>query len=166
MSQLPALWALQLIAMLSQAQETPANIVDKFPKSESSELVTSICSECHSLARVMANHRTVAEWAQTIKIHEGRGLNVEAAEAEAIAKYLGDYFGPTVNINATSISELSALPNIGKAFAEALVAYRAKNGPFKTVDDLLKVPGVTPQTFDEIKRRLTIGPPNPGKREN
>lgn len=44
-----------------------------------------------------------------------------------------------VNINTASIEELQELPGIGAQIAKNIVTYRAINGPFQTVDDLLNV---------------------------
>ena len=62
-----------------------------------------------------------------------------------------------VNINSAGVDELVALPGIGKAYAERIVEYRQKNGPFKKVEDILNVRGIGEKTFDRIKDRLTIG---------
>ena len=62
-----------------------------------------------------------------------------------------------VNINTAGVDELVALPGIGKAYAERIVEYRQKNGPFKKVEDILNVRGIGEKTFDRIKDRLTIG---------
>jgi competence protein ComEA len=62
-----------------------------------------------------------------------------------------------VNINTAGVDELVALPGIGKAYAERIVEYRQKNGPFKRVEDILNVRGIGEKTFERIKDRLTIG---------
>ena len=61
-----------------------------------------------------------------------------------------------VNINTAGVDELVTLPGIGKAYAERIVEYRQKNGPFKKVEDLLNVRGIGEKTFDRIRDRLTI----------
>lgn len=47
-----------------------------------------------------------------------------------------------VHLNQATASELDALPGVGPVIAERIVAYRAENGPFQTVEDLLDVPGI------------------------
>jgi competence protein ComEA len=62
-----------------------------------------------------------------------------------------------VNINSAGVDELVTLPGIGKAYAERIVEYRQKNGPFKKVEDILNVRGIGEKTFERIKDRLTLG---------
>ena len=47
--------------------------------------------------------------------------------------------GAKVNINSADEAELMSVKGIGKAKAKAIVEYRQKNGPFKSVDDLTKI---------------------------
>ena len=65
--------------------------------------------------------------------------------------------GEKVNINTAGVDELVTLPGIGKAYAERIVEYRQKNGPFKKVEDIINVRGIGEKTFERIKDRLTIG---------
>ena len=62
-----------------------------------------------------------------------------------------------VNINAATADQLQALPGIGPSYAQRIVEYREKNGPFKKVEDLLNVTGIGEKTFEKIKDRITVG---------
>ena len=63
-----------------------------------------------------------------------------------------------ININTADEATLAKLPGIGSAGAKAIIEYRAKNGPFKVVDDLKSVPGITELTVERLgERRLTTG---------
>jgi len=62
-----------------------------------------------------------------------------------------------VNINEAAVKELAKLPGIGKKKAEAIVAYRADNGKFNSMDDLKKVEGIGKKTFEKIKDQITLG---------
>ncbi|HEY7840730.1 MAG TPA: ComEA family DNA-binding protein, partial [Gammaproteobacteria bacterium] len=48
----------------------------------------------------------------------------------------------TVNINTADKETLMAVKGVGEKRAEAIIAFREQNGPFKSVDDLLLVKGV------------------------
>jgi len=65
--------------------------------------------------------------------------------------------GDKVNINTAGVDELVALPGIGKAYAERILEYRQKNGPFKRIEDILNVRGIGEKTFERIRDRLTLG---------
>jgi competence protein ComEA len=61
-----------------------------------------------------------------------------------------------VNINTATVNELTTLHGIGKAKAEAIVAYRTQNGNFQTVDDLTKVKGIGHKIIEKIKPEITV----------
>ncbi len=64
--------------------------------------------------------------------------------------------GP-VDINSASASELAAAMNgVGLAKAEAIVAYRDQNGPFKSVEQLAEVKGIGLKTVEKNRDRLQI----------
>lgn len=61
-----------------------------------------------------------------------------------------------VNINTANATELDRLPGVGAATAAAIIAYRDKNGPFRTVDDLGKVSGIGDAKLAKIKPMATV----------
>jgi competence protein ComEA len=61
-----------------------------------------------------------------------------------------------ININTADEATLMTLKNIGKSKASAIIDYRQKNGPFKSVDDLTKVKGIGDKTLAQLKDQLTI----------
>jgi len=62
-----------------------------------------------------------------------------------------------VNINTATPEELDAVKGIGPGKAQAIVDYRTKNGPFKSVDDLKAVKGFGAKTLDKLRSELTVG---------
>ena len=66
-----------------------------------------------------------------------------------------------VNLNSASQAELEALNGIGPAKAKAIIDFRTKNGPFKTVEELNNVPGIGDKTMDMLRKDLSVGPGKP-----
>lgn len=64
-----------------------------------------------------------------------------------------------VNVNSAGASELASVPGIDARLAARIVAYRAANGPFKSLDDLLKVPGFTKLTMVKAVDHIEAGAP-------
>ena len=62
-----------------------------------------------------------------------------------------------VNVNSASADALAELLNgVGPKKAEAIVAYREANGPFKVVDDLLNVKGIGQATLEKNRDRISL----------
>ena len=63
-----------------------------------------------------------------------------------------------VNINTADAAALAkALSGVGPAKAKAIVSYRDKNGPFKTVDQLAMVEGITQKLIDKNRADIKLG---------
>lgn len=61
-----------------------------------------------------------------------------------------------INLNRAEAWLLEAMPGIGGERAEAIVSYRREQGPFQNIQELVKVPGIGPGTFAEIKHLITV----------
>jgi len=61
-----------------------------------------------------------------------------------------------IDINRAEPWLLEALPGIGEVLAQRIVDYRRENGPYKRIEDLLKVSGIGPATFEKIKDFITV----------
>ncbi len=61
-----------------------------------------------------------------------------------------------VNINFASQEILESLPGIGPVTAEAIISFRSER-PFSRIEDLQKVTGIGPATFEKLKDRITVG---------
>jgi competence protein ComEA len=63
-----------------------------------------------------------------------------------------------VNINTADATALAkALNGVGPAKAKAIVSYREKNGPFKSVDQLAMVEGITQKLIDKNRADIKLG---------
>ncbi|MEY4970161.1 MAG: hypothetical protein RLZZ277_392 [Actinomycetota bacterium] len=61
-----------------------------------------------------------------------------------------------VLVNRASAKEFEALDGIGPVLASRIVSYRKANGPFATIEDLLKVPGIGEGTLSKFKNKLRV----------
>jgi competence protein ComEA len=67
-------------------------------------------------------------------------------------------YAEPVNINTADAAALAkALNGIGPAKAKAIVSYRDKNGPFKSVDQLAMVDGITQKLIDKNRADIKLG---------
>lgn len=62
-----------------------------------------------------------------------------------------------VDINRADEWLLQALPGIGAGRARLIADYRSRNGPFRSVDDLLKIEGFGKSVVDKVRDYATIG---------
>lgn len=85
-------------------------------------------------------------------LKEGVDLNsVELSVAPA-----DDGAAQKINVNRAEVWLLEALPGIGEVKAAALIIYREQNGPFRDINELLRVPGFSESILDRIKNLITI----------
>ena len=63
-----------------------------------------------------------------------------------------------VNINTATVTDLDTLPGIGPTTAQAIVDYRLQHGPFQIIQDIRKVEGIGPATFENIQNFINVGP--------
>jgi competence ComEA-like helix-hairpin-helix protein len=57
----------------------------------------------------------------------------------------------TVNLNTATAAELERLPRVGPKTAESIIRFRTDNGPFRHVEELMQVHGISESKFLEIR---------------
>jgi len=61
-----------------------------------------------------------------------------------------------IDINRAEPWLLEVLPGIGEVLAQRILDYRSEKGPFRRIEDLLKVSGIGEATFEKIKDFITV----------
>ncbi len=61
-----------------------------------------------------------------------------------------------VNINIASASQLEGLQGIGPVLAQRIIDFRKKEGPFRKPEDLMKVSGIGPKVYENLKDSITV----------
>lgn len=82
-------------------------------------------------------------WCFLNSYFDGRLIDIETAEPIAIAF--------RIDVNRAEWPELALMPNIGEQLAKRIVADRTERGPFKEIDDLLRVRGIGPRTLETMR---------------
>ena len=130
----------------------------QLPEGPGKEEVERICTQCHELQRSISLRQDHDAWAGTVSKMIGLGAQGTSKDFQLIVDYLAKNFRgeplPKVNANTARAIELESLLTIRKSQSAQIVAYRQKNGPFKSIDDLKKVPGIDPAKIDGHKDRL------------
>ena len=93
-------------------------------------------------------------------IADGEQIYVYAKSSVASTKKSGVKIKPQgstfVAVNRASAKEFEALDGIGPVLASRIVAYRKANGPFASIEDLEKVPGIGASTLAKFKSKLRV----------
>ena len=55
-----------------------------------------------------------------------------------------------VNINSAGVAELALLPGVGERLAQRIVADREEHGPFASLNELERVPGMGAATIERL----------------
>ncbi len=71
-----------------------------------------------------------------------------------ISVYAGD--AAKININTASAEELTQLQGVGAKYAVKIVEYREQNGPFASAEDIMKISGIGPVTFEKNKELIVV----------
>jgi len=122
-------------------------------------LMQRACAKCHGLASVLRERNSRSRWAAILDDMITRGAEVTDPEFEKLVDYLAKNFGPKVSVNRASADDLMDGLGFSKEAAAAIVAYRQKNGAFKTLEDLKKVPALDAAEVESKKDRLDFTEP-------
>ena len=66
--------------------------------------------------------------------------------------------GP-IDINTAKVADLVKLPGVGEALAKRIVEFRQEHGPFKRVEDLMKVKGIGEKSFEKLRPSIVAATP-------
>lgn len=81
---------------------------------------------------------------------------------EALVEEQEEAWTPPVqpfDLNEASLAELEKLPGIGFIMAQEIVTHRDNYGPYESLDDLLRVPGIEEGTLEPLRERLFVKAP-------
>jgi competence ComEA-like helix-hairpin-helix protein len=64
--------------------------------------------------------------------------------------------GSRININTAPAEGLEALPGVGRVIAERIIEHRTKYGPFRRVEHLMMVRGISERKFRTLQPMISL----------
>lgn len=132
----------------------------QLPEGPGKAEVQKLCVGCHELDRSISKRQDRDAWQTTLNKMTALGMKATDAEIRSAVEYLGRNYPadelPPINMNKTRAIELESGLSLRRSQAAAIIAYREKNGPFKSIEDLRKIPGVDFTRIEAKKDRLTF----------
>jgi competence protein ComEA len=143
------LWA--ALAVSGFAQDGSAQL----PEGKGKDAVKKICSACHELETATGSLRTRIGWQQNVDDMIARGAEGSDDEMQAVVEYLAKYFGK-INVNTATARELETELGFSDKEAQAIVAFKERNGGFQDFEQLKKTPGVSESTLEAKRSRIAF----------
>ncbi len=82
--------------------------------------------------------------------------STQAADANEASKPIPVTEDGKIHLNSADASQLMELPGVGEKKAQAILDYRAKNGPFHDVTDVVNVKGIGPKMLEKMLPDLAL----------
>jgi competence protein ComEA len=96
-------------------------------------------------------------WAPLFIVVCGGGNDSSNPKAESVDRAkIGVGPPQQININRATVAELRTLPGVGEATAKRIVAYRSKNPPFRRIEELLIIRGISRNRLEQIRNRIRL----------
>jgi competence protein ComEA len=145
---------LSFASWVALADEKP-----KLPDAPGKDTTVKLCGTCHAAEIVMSRRESREGWSGVVEDMIQRGLKGSDEDFGEVVDYLVAQFPksaplPKVNVNKADVAGLVAALGIQGGQAAAIVKHREEKGSYKSVADLLKVPGINANVIEAKKNRL------------
>ncbi|MGA8224796.1 MAG: helix-hairpin-helix domain-containing protein [Candidatus Acidiferrales bacterium] len=64
-----------------------------------------------------------------------------------------------IDLNTATLEQLEQLPGIGPTTAKEIIEFREKGGPYKRVEDLRAIHGISKSKLEKLRPYVTVSPP-------
>ena len=146
--------------MLSLVLFPLAALAQQLPDGPGRAETERLCKQCHELARSISPRLDREGWNQALTKMAAFGMKSTDREYALVLDYLVKNYPaedvPRINVNKATAIELESGLSLKRSQAAAVLAYRTKNGDFKSLDDLKKVPLIDVDKIEAKKDRITF----------
>jgi competence protein ComEA len=137
-----------------------SNASAQMPDRPGRDETAKICSQCHELARSLSLRQDRDGWSATINKMIGLSAQGSQKEFALVLDYLSTNFPgeaiPKLNVNKATAIEFESALSLRRSQSAAVIEYRAKHGPLKSIADLERVPGIDVAKIEAKKDRLSF----------
>ena len=117
-----------------------------------------LCKQCHEVARSISLRQDRNGWQTTMGKMNAFGMKATDGEYALVLDFLSKHYGAEdvgrVKVNEATAIELESGLTLKRSQAKALIAHREQHGPFKSIEDLKKVPGLDSVMLDAKKDHI------------
>jgi competence protein ComEA len=133
----------------------------KLPDGTGKEATEKVCGMCHGAELVLGRQETREAWSAIVDDMIQRGASGSEEEFYQVVDYLATNFSPTspvtkINVNKATVKDLESALKLPPKDATAIVQQRTAKGDFKSVEELVKVPGIDAKRIEANKNRLSF----------
>ena len=148
--------AFPFVAMIMLAAGARAELPDGPGKAETAKL----CIGCHELGKSVSLRQDKNGWSTTLAKMVGFGMKGTDEEFRAVLAYLAEHFPadtlPPLNVNKARAIQFESRLSLKRSEAAKIMLYRRKNGDFKSIEDLKKVPGIDAAKIEAKQNSLVF----------
>jgi competence protein ComEA len=137
-----------------------ANAWAQLPDGPGRAETQKVCTQCHEVERSISLRQDRAGWQATMDKMSNLGMKATDEEVQAVLTYLSLHYPadaiPRINVNKCRAIDLESGLSLLRSQAALIIQYRTRNGDFKSIEDLKKVPGVDVAKIEAKKDRLVF----------
>jgi competence protein ComEA len=149
-------WMASFWLSLAAATPSQAGAADKLPEAPGKPTVVGMCTTCHGSDIITDAPRTVAGWVDTVLSMKEFGATGSDEDFKTVTDYLVVNLA-LLEVNKSSATEIAQVLGVDEMVSAGVVAYRDKQGPFRSADDLKRVPNLDAAKVDAVGARLLFG---------
>jgi competence ComEA-like helix-hairpin-helix protein len=142
---------------LAGTAEEPQKTETKSPEEvKAEESFTRTCIKCHPVDRIAGSRRTRSQWEEVMTTMQTARGAVIADEDWDVIQSYLVKHYGRVNVNRATVNDLVEVLGVTPETATAIVAYRKEHGEFIDYDAFAKVPGLDLEKLDKLRDAISF----------
>ncbi len=145
-------------AAVSVALAPPARA--QLPEGPGRAETEKLCQTCHEIAKSVSLRQDRNGWGNTLMKMMGLGMKAADEDLRLVLEYLTRNFPaeelPPIDVNKARAIQLESRMSLRRSEAAAILRYRKQHGDFRSLEDLLKVPGIDAAKIEAKKHILVF----------